>query len=159
MSFNVINVMPFMRTSREFPEDIKNLTVELNRSFIETATAVNARTIGLFPVNLPALTGEAWYLLSNQKQQTLRQVYPFGAIAPGATLNIPYTIFGFSQFSRIYGTCITALPDYRPIPYASVVANANIDLRVSPTNIIVAVGAASPAIVSGLIVIEWLSQV
>lgn len=159
MSFNVVNVTPFMRTSREFPDDIKNLTVELNRSFIETANVVNARTIGLFPTNLPALTGESWYILNNRKQQTLRQVFPFGAIAPGGTLNIPYTLFGFNQFSKIYGTCITGFPDYRPIPYASVVANANIDLRVSPTNIIVAVGAASPAITSGLIIIEWLSQV
>jgi hypothetical protein len=159
MSSNIANNMPYVRTSREFPTEIVNLTIELNRSFLETANAINARTIGLFPTTKSAITGEAWFLSGNKKQQTLRQAFNLTAIAAGASLSIPYTAPGFNQFSRIYGTCITNVPDYRPIPYASVALNANIELRVTPTNIIVNVGAGSPNIVSGLIVLEWLSQI
>ena len=147
----------FLRTSREFPKEINSLSFEVDKSYVDVANAVNVRTIGIFPINRPTVTGESFFLISNKKQQSLRQVYKFGAIAPGATLSIPYTINGFSQFSRIYGTCITAVPDYRPIPYASVTVNANIELKVTTTNIVISVGAASPAIVSGIIILEWIS--
>lgn len=147
----------FLRTSREFPSNLENLTLELDKSYVDIANAVNVRTIGVFPINRPTVTGESFFLVSNQRQQSLRQVFKIGAIAPGATLTTPYSINGFSQFSRIYGTCITNVPDNRPIPYASVTANANIELRVTSTNIIVSVGAASPAITSGIIVLEWIS--
>ncbi len=155
---NVVNQVAYLRTSREFPEEIKQLCVELSRDHIDIANTVNARTIGLFPTSRPAVTGESFYLSKNAKQQTFRQVYTFGAIAAGASLSTAHGIQFIVQFSRIYGTCITALPDYRPIPYASVAANTNIDVRVDSTNIIVSVGAGSPNVVSGLIVLEWLSQ-
>jgi len=157
MSGNIVNQMPYLRTSRLFPEDLGQLCVEVNRSYIDVASAVNNRIIGIFPQTNSAITGESWFI-SNLRQQTFRQVYIFGAIAAGATLNIPYTIRGFNQFSRIFGTCITATTDYRPLPYASVAANANIDVRVTTTNIVISVGAASPNLVSGLIVLEWLSN-
>lgn len=158
---NNSNQVPFLRTSREFPEeDIHQLTVEIDRAYLDISNAVNARTIGIFTVNRSSVTGESWFLSSNRRQQSQREVYPFGAIAPGGSLSIPYKTNGFDQFSRIYGTCLTGQPDARPIPYASVSANANIDLRIDTVNlnIIIANGAASPAIVSGLIILEWLSQ-
>jgi hypothetical protein len=160
MSSNVVNQVAYLRTSREFPEEIHQLSVEVNKTYVDTANAVNARTIGIFPTVRPAITGESWFL-NNQRQQTLRQVYPFGAIAAGASLSIHYQTEGVAQFSRIYGTCKTALPDSRPIPYASVAANSNIDLRVDTAagNIVISIGASSPNILSGLIVLEWLSQV
>ena len=148
----------FLRTTREFPEDPERLTLELDKSYVDIANAVNVRTIGLFPVNRSIVTGESFFLNKNQRQQTLRQVYTFGAISAGTSKLIPYMTSGFFQFTRIYGTCITAQPDYRPIPYASVAANANIDLRVTATDIVVAVGAASPNITSGIIILEWLSN-
>lgn len=160
MNNPIVNQIAYLRTTREFPEEIHQLTVEVNRSYVDIANAVNARTIGIFPKNRPAITGESWFL-TNQRQQTLRQVYTFGPIAPGAILTIPYIVNGFIQFTRIYGTCLTALPDARPIPYASVAANANIDLRVDTVNflIVIANGAAAPAINSGIIILEWLSPI
>ena len=154
---NIVNTAPYLRTSREFPqEDAHQLSVEINKSYIDIASVVNLRTIGIFPTNNPAITGESFYL-TPQRQQTLRQVFPFGPISAGASLNIPININGLTQFSRIYGTCITSLPDYRPLPYASVAANSNLDLRVTSSNIVITVGSASPNITSGLIIIEWLS--
>ena len=154
---NTINSSPYLRTTREIPEEIHQLSVEVNKAYVDIANAVNNRTIGLFPTTRSAFTGERWFINNNQPQQSIRQVYSFGAIAAGAALNIPYQTQGNVQFSRIYGTCITGLPDFRPIPYASVAANANIDLRVTATNIVIAVGTASPNITSGLIILEWLS--
>ena len=158
MSGSVVNQISYLRTSRNFPDELEQLTVELDRSYIDIANTVNQRTIGIFPTNVPAVTGESYYF-TTARQQSLRQIYPFGAIAAGgAPLSIPYKTAGFTQFSRIYATCITDQPDYRPIPYASIAANANIDIRVDSSNIIIAVGASSPNIISGFAVIEWISN-
>ena len=53
--------------------------MEVDRSYIDIANAVNVRTISLFPSNRPALNGENWYIRNNQRQQALRQVYIFTA--------------------------------------------------------------------------------
>lgn len=158
MSSNVTNQQSFLRTSRSFPEEIHQLSVEVDRSYVDIANAVNFRTIGIFASSSPSITGNSYFFSKNQRQQSLRQIYPFGAIAAGATLNIPYSTKGLNQFATIYGTCITAVPDYRPLPYASVTANANIELKVTSTNIVITLGAASPNVTSGLIVIEWISN-
>lgn len=155
---NTINATPYLRSSREFPQDIRDLAFQSTKAYLEVANAVNQRTIGIFSVNKSAATGEQWYIKNNRKQQTLRQVFTFGAILAGATLSIPYKITGIDQFVRIWGTVITSIPDNRPIPYASVTANANIELNVTSSNIVIKVGAASPNVVSGLVVLEWLSQ-
>lgn len=159
MSSNIANQVAYLRTSREFPEELHQLSVEINKSYVDIANAVNSRTIGLFPVNRPAQTGNSFYFTST-RQQTLRQVYSFGAIAAGATLNIPYKITGFSRLIMLYGAVVTDAPDERPIPFASVVANANIQTVLDTANsrIVITVGAASPNVVSGFIVFEWLSD-
>lgn len=157
---NILNQVAYLQSSREFPEDPKQLNYMLNKSYIDTANAVNARTIGIFPVNRSAITGESWFIEKNQRQQTLRQVYPFGAIAAGTGITIPYKVSGFVQFTRIYGTCFTDLPDARPIPHAAVIANGNISVRIDTVNfnIVISVGAASANVTSGLIVLEWMVE-
>ena len=159
MSSNVVNQVSYLRTSRNFPKEVNQLSVELDRSYIDIANSVNQRTIGIFPTNVSAITGNS-YFFTTSRQQSLRQVYPFGAIAPGGSLSIPYTVSGFSQFVQIYGTCLTAQPDARPIPYVSSSTTAYIDLRVDTVglNIIILNGPTAPAINSGMIVLEWVSN-
>jgi len=154
---NVINNAPYLRTSREFPLDAQSLAQETNKSYVDIAAAVNNRTISLFPTARPAITGESYFFPNTNRQQSFRQVYILGAVAAGATVTVNHNIVNLNQFTRIYGTCITDQPDYRPIPYASVVATANIDLRVDSTYYYVSVGADSPDIVSGLIVLEYFA--
>lgn len=166
---NIVNGTPYLRSTRSFPENLHDLAFQSSKAYLEVANAVNQRTIGIYPVIKSAITGDQWFVNKNRKQQSLRQVYTFGANAAGTTITIPYKIPGFDQFVRIWGTCITtntAVPgpgpfvvlDYRPIPYSSVTAvNQQIELKVTPTNIIVNIGAASPNLISGLIIIEWLS--
>jgi hypothetical protein len=167
---NVVNKVPFLRTSRQFPEDIKKLCIEVDKSYIDTALAVNFRTIGIFPKNNPAVTGESWYFTS-QRQQTLRQIYNFDAIAPGTELDIPHglDLNNVVIFTRIYGTVITIIPDYRPLPYVDpVTLTTGMTILVGPgtvapfigvPSIRIILGATAPAVTSGIAVLEWLSNV
>ena len=75
---NYINPNPYLRTTREFPQDIKQLTQEVNKSYLDIANAVNARTIGIFGVARPSVTGESWYIFGNRRQQTARQIFNIG---------------------------------------------------------------------------------
>ena len=158
--------MPYLRTTRNFSSDERQLRTELSKAYLDTANCINARTIGLFSSNHPAITGESWFINKNQRQQTLRQVYPFGAITAGTELDIPTGITSFTQFTRIYGTVITAngssgKPDYRPLPYLDVGGlTGGITLLVGIIagiqQIRIVVGALSPNITSGDVVLEWL---
>lgn len=164
MSTNVQLKTPFLRTTRNFPEDIKLISLEVNRAYVDIANAVNSRTISLFPAVRPAVTGESWYYNKDQRQQTLRQVYPFGAISPGAELDIPHGITNFVQFTKIYGTVITNVPDYRPLPYVDPFsATNNIAILVGTVSgksqIRIIVGNTAFAVVSGLAILEWLVNV
>jgi hypothetical protein len=151
---------PYLPTSRQFPvNNLPNLEPELVKSYIEIAQAVNIRIIGVFE-NIQIVTGERWYSIDPvnalKKRQSYRKSFPFGAITAGTPLAINHGITGITICTKIYGTCVTALPDFRPIPYVSAGTNAAIDVRVTSTQIIILVESSSPNIVSGNIVLEYL---
>lgn len=151
-----INNTPFLRTSRKFPQDPTLLETELSKSYIDIANQVNSREISLY-YNGEVNTGQQWGVPSNgQTTQALRNVFAIPATNAGGTATIPHGINTISKVTRIYGCVITDNPDYRPIPYASVTANANIELYADSTNIVVILGAASPNVTSGQVVIEWI---
>jgi len=153
---NIVNQAPYLRTSRDFPEEAHQLSVELTRSYIDIAARVNDRIIGIFPTNRPAVTGESWYTAGQQRSQTLRQVYLVtgaGSIVHGInTSNI-------GGFTRIYGT-FTNGTNWYPLPYVDVTAaNNQVNIVVTATNIVITVGGGSPpSVVSGFVVLEWLSN-
>jgi len=147
---------PYLRSQRKFPVDsLQALQVEIDKSYVDVAQKVNARTIGIFPVNTNVVTGESWYL-TGVKQQTLRQVYTItgtGNIAHGLTLS------QLSGFTRIYGT-FTDGTNWFPLPYVDVVAaNNQVNIVITGTNIVITAGGGSPpAVVSGWVVLEWLTN-
>jgi len=162
MSANVANQVAFLRTSREFPEDIKKLTLQLSKAYIDTSNAVNNRTIGIFPVNRSAITGENWFLDGAQRQQGLRQVYTFTSTAD---INIGFKISSISQFTRFDGTYTDGTSWYGLIPGTSVAVAGQILFYVtvngaSTTSDVIrfVVGAGAPALTSGKIVLEWISD-
>lgn len=149
---------PFLRVQRNFPEEGQPLSVELNRSYTDIANAVNNRSIGIFGVKFPIVTGDQWFLNGEaQKQQSLRQVYTFtaaGNIAHGLTWAAVSQILPNSYGSFTDGT------NWYGVIYAGSATIANqTTFYVTPTNIVVQQGAGAPAITSGTIVLEWLSQV
>ena len=154
---------PYLPRQRNFPIDSAQvLGVELDKTYIEIAQRVNERTIGLFSVNLPSITGENWYLQGQPRiNQTLREVYQFGPIAPGTELDIPHGILNFTQFTRIYGTVITNAPDFRPLPYIDPVTNttgmALLVGTIANVGVIrIVLGASAQPVVSGIVILEWL---
>jgi hypothetical protein len=153
----IINQVPFLRTSREFPEEAQRLCQEVNKSYVDIAGAVNDRVIGLFPSNRPAITGKRYFLTPGRVNQSLRQVYRFTSFT--SPMSIPHGInfIDVAHFSEIYGTAFDGT-NYYPLPYIDVVSATNqINVIITPTNIIITAGAGSPpAITSGLITLEWL---
>jgi hypothetical protein len=156
LSSNFSQTAPFLRTSREFPEEIQPLTVEINKSYIDIANNVNARVIGLFVKGKQTITGESWFVTS-ARRQTVRQIYTFTGAG-----NIPHGInlSAIVGFVRIYGT-FTDGTNWFPLPYPNqVAANNQVGIYVDPTNIVItAGGGAPPTITSGYVVLEWLVNV
>jgi hypothetical protein len=159
MSTRVVNSVPYLRTTRDFPEDGQALRMELNKSYIDTANAINARGIGIFPTNIPAITGEEWFL-SGSKQQSLRQVYTFSSFSSPLSISHGINLSQISMFTKIYGTATDGTKWY-PLPYVDVTSATNqISVNITSTNIVITAGGGSPpTITSGSIVLEWLSQV
>ena len=154
---NRTNNVHFLRTSRQFPEDLHQLSVEVSGSYLDTANAVNTRIIGIFTINKRTVTGESWFLTSSGRQQSFRQVYTFVAGTPSA---IPHGIqtANIDRFTRCWGTYTDAAGNWYGIIFATSVAIAGqFTFWVDPTNINLVSGAGVPTMVSGTIVIEWLA--
>jgi hypothetical protein len=152
---NVINQVPYLRTSRNFPEEAHMLTLEMNKAYVDIANAVNARTIGIFPTTRPAVGGESWFLNQNQRQQNLRQIYIFtatGSIPHGINFN------SASYFTKCSGSFTDGTNWYGAIFASNIAITGQVSFYVTPTNIVILSGAGAPAITSGIIVLEWISN-
>jgi hypothetical protein len=150
---NLINGSPYLRETRSFPGE-DELVVELNKAYIDTSLAVNARTIGLFPTNRGAITGEKWYLSQNRPQQSVRRVYPFTSTA---SINHTLTLSELSQFSRLFGTYTDGTNWYGLIAGSNVAIAGQQGFYITPTQIVFVSGGGAPTVTQGTIVLEWLS--
>src|SRR6188508_1422 len=156
MSSNFINQVAYLRTSREFPEELHQLSVEVNKMYVDIANAVNVRTIGLFSVNRPAQTGESFYIVRNSRQQTARQVYSFTTTA---AINHTVIVTFPGQFIKCTGSYTDGTNTFGLFFASSVAIAGQITFYVTDTQIIFLVGAGAPALTSGLIILEWLMDV
>ena len=154
-----LQTSPYLPRQRSFPVDnVPSLSFILDKAYIEIASRVNERTIGLFADNIPVVTGERWYLNGEPNvQQSLRQVYPFTSAG-----SIPHNIPS-AEISTILPTSYGEFTDgtnWYGVIYASSVAIAGqVSFYVTPTNIVILSGAGAPAISSGTIILTWLSVV
>ena len=151
-----MNQVAYLRTSRQFPEDPHQMAVESNKSYVDIANAVNSRTIGIYPVNRPAITGNTFFI-TNQRQQTLRQVYIFTSI----TTPIPtgFVLSNISQVSQMYGTYTDGINTYGLIPGSSATIGGQITFYIDHDSITFVNGGGSPTVTSGIIVLEWISNI
>lgn len=154
-SNNIVNQVAYLRTSRNFPTSQEQLTVEVNKAYVDTANAVNNRTISIFPTNRPAINGESWFLTNNQRQQALRQVYTFST-----TANIPHNVKNVvaGQFVRGFGAYTNGTNTFGLIYGSPTAIAGQISFYITATDIVFVVGAGAPAVTSGTIILEWLSQ-
>jgi hypothetical protein len=153
---NVTNPGGFLRTSRHFPPgDIKQLATEVDKSYINIANVVNTCMRGNFSTTMPSITGEEWFITGNQKQQSLRQVYQ---ITTTATFSHGLNIQSPNQFKRCWGAYTDGTGAYGLVWATSVPVAGIITFYVTTTQVIFEVGAGAPALTSGTIILEWLSQ-
>ena len=153
---SILNQSPFLRTTRNFPEDdTQQLSVEINRSYVDIASKVNERTIGVYPTSRPVINGEAWFLTKNQKQQGLRQAYTLTTTAA-----IPHGIntSNIERFVRCWGEFTDGTNWYGLINASNVAIPGQITFYLTPTNITFVIGAGAPALTKGTVILEWLSE-
>lgn len=144
---------PYLRVQRKFPQDPQALSVEMDNSYLDIANAVNSRAIAIFSQGRTYPTGGLWYISGN-KYQEFRQIYSISA-----TGNTPHFLNtnNIFQFSKISGT-FTDGTNFYPLPYVNATSATNqIQVSVTPTNIVLTPGGGSPpAFSSGVVVLEWL---
>lgn len=156
MTTNNFQISPFLTSQRKFPHsNLSDLALQSDLAYIDVAQKMNLRVIGVFPVNFPVLTGETWFLTGqNLRQQTLRQVYTFTA-AGNIAHGINFT--SVSTFTNCFGSFTDGTNYYGAIYASNVAIAGQVSFYITPTNIVVLAGAGAPAIVTGVIVLTWLS--
>lgn len=161
MTFNPTNsIAPYLQTSVFFPDDFDEFRVKFLSLYRDIANNVNSRQIGVYDLQ-DFLTGEQWFVSGDpqKKRQTFRKVFQLGAIAPGAISTTAHGITNISAFTHIYGTAITSVVDYRPIPFASTnLVSDQIMVLADSINLNVYNGASAPAITSAIVVLEFLKN-
>jgi hypothetical protein len=151
---NNLNQVPNLRTSRRFPEEAKQLSIELEKAYIDIANAVNNRTIGLYGSSRPSGTGNSYFVSKNQRQQEIRQVYSLTSTAP-----IPHglNLSRIDYFTNNFGSFTDGTNWYGLIYAGNVAIAGQISFFVGPTNITFLTGAAAPTVTKGIIVLQWIS--
>lgn len=149
----------FLNTSENFQVNEDELRYLLTKQTYQTASAVNLKETAIYQT-VEIQTSQTWFNPSNVQNPRygFRTVYSFNAIAAGATLVIPHGLQSVTLYTKIYGTCITDVVDYRPIPYSSDLVNTQIEINVDATNINITNGLLAPNITSGIVVLEYLKN-
>ncbi len=148
-------VAPYLQTSVYFPNDFDEFRVTFLGQFRNIGNLINVRQIGIFD-EVEFLTGEQWPDVTNsqKKRQTFRKIFFFS----DASLTFNHNITGIVLCTHIYGTGTNGT-NFFPIPYVSATAVANqIQIDVTPTQVIITKGGGAPAITNGVIVLEYLKN-
>jgi hypothetical protein len=151
---------PLLPTTTVLPTDQDELIVRLTTNYTQMAQNINLKEIGIFETT-EIISGQQWFNAAdpNNRRGVFRKVISGPAVAAGATATLAHGLGTITSFTAIYGTAVTVVVDYRPIPYASATAvNTQIEIKVNATNVIVINGAAAPNITSMLIVLEYLKN-
>jgi hypothetical protein len=149
----------YLEESVSLPDDPAEFKRILKTALEDILKQVNRKDTGAYE-EVEILNNQQFFGATAQvKRNVYRRVYDFGAIATGATLNIAHGLIGVTEFTRIYGTAVTGVPDFRPIPRTSTVnINQQISLDIVGVNIVIINGAGGPNITGGIIVLEYVKN-
>ena len=158
MTFQPLNTTgnTYVPTYRNFQQDEEELKLLLASSYTNLATSLNLKINGVFDV-VEVQTGSQYNdpLDPQNKKFSFRKMF---YIDPAA-LTFNHDITDAVLYTAIYGTLITATPDFRPLPYVDVVNITNqTGIRVNATQVIISNGAGAPAITGGIVVLEYLKN-
>ncbi len=141
-----------------FPEDQNLFKQRLRDAYYNIASCVNGREISYYTL-VETVCGQYFYTSGNPQKYrtTFRKTFQLTATSAGATTTIPHGIDSFKEMMAIKGDAITAMPDFRPIPYVDPTdVTKSIGIRVDATNIYIVNGAGGPNISSGTIILEYV---
>ena len=151
----------YLPTYLNFQQDENALRLLLSNMYTRIANTTNVKENGVYDL-VEVQNAQQFFnpATAQTKRFAFRILVTFGSIPAGTSASVAHNITGYSvlDFTHIYGTCITSIPDFRPIPHASVTANANIEIIITDTQVTINVGAASPNITSAIIVLEYLKN-
>ena len=157
---------PFLPSSVYLSDDQEQRIITTNLLFNQIVKAVNFREISSYE-RIELFNGQQWFSNTpNVKRSGYRRVYQVPVILAGATANILHGITitlapapNPTAFTRVYGTVLTAVPDFRPLPRISAtLVTDQISLDIVGPNIVIVNGATAPNITSGFIVLEYLQN-
>lgn len=140
--------MPFLIQTRLFPEDMEELREELNKAYIETSNAVNARTIGVYDT-FQSATGNKWFNdgdPTNPREGYHKAILFENVIAPGGSDSIAHNIEGLKKVLKWNGSCETTVPDSRPF-------GMGIQVSITDTDVIISLDAAASFSINNAVVI------
>ncbi len=120
------------------------------------AGAVNSKASSLF-LNQETGNFEQFFTPGNPQQN--RNVYRKVIDMGDASAPVPHGITGIVIAPHIYGGCVTNVPEYLPIPYASVTSLTDqIELSVDIMNVTVTKGSTVDPITSCYVILEYLKN-
>lgn len=155
MTSNIINISPYLQTSRQYPVDnLPKLEIELSKMTLDVATAVNYRTIGIYD-KVTSTTGNLYFNDVNPqiKRQSRRILFSFS----DSSLTFNHGLSGLTLFPVISGG-FTDGTNFYPLPYVDVTnVNNQVMVSITPTQIVITKGAgAPPTITDGILILEFL---
>lgn len=124
------------------------------------ALRVNERQIGTYD-KVETNTGQRFFGGGStplRLRESVRTVYEItGPIAPNASSTTAHGLTNIQFFTHIYGTAVTNVVDYRPLPYVDVTDVTNqISLTITTTDIVIVNGNGSNQIDSAVVVLEYI---
>lgn len=155
MSSNIANRLPFVRLTRHFPEELPLLVREVTKAWEDMATAMNNRTISVFPTAKPALSGENWFLTGARAFESKRQVFTFTSLS---AINHGIDFDSVEYFTRCYGEYTDGTNWYGIISGTSSTVSGQLLFFVTPTAITFVQDGTQPALTKGIITLEWISK-
>jgi hypothetical protein len=145
----------YLPTTQYFPLEADKFREVLTFVYSDIARRLNDKQIGTFDL-VEVVAGEQWSTATDPqtKRQTFRKIFYFS----DASLNFAHGITGIVLCTHIYGA-FTDGTNFYPLPYVSAIAITDqIQIVVTPTNVVVTKGGTAPAITNGTIVLEFLKN-
>jgi hypothetical protein len=160
----LVNQLPTsFELPKEFPLFREHLLLHLNR----ISNAVN-RKEGSYYDLIEQGNFQQYYTAGTPYQY--RNVYRYvfdmveqngGEIAAGATVSVAHNIVGITQATRIYGSATNSDSPIKflPLPYVNATTlNMQIEIYLTPTNIVLINGEGQSILTSATIVAEYLKN-
>jgi len=159
------NPAPFLPLHQVFPKDDEEFLIKLTNLYTQIATAMNSRDISTYDLQQIA-NGQQFFSTSaypGSLRSGYRQVYVIPSsslsLAAGGLASFPHgiSVTANTLFTRMYGTAVTSVPYYIPLPYTdAALATNQVGLYLDGTNIYVQNGSTAETITSGIVVLEYV---